>query len=178
MKKITIIALMLISFFACPTLSHADYIIHLKHGGQFMTPKYWTDDGQIQFFVRGGTMGIERDTVKAIEKSIIDDNHYQKSQPVQPIPQTSPAPDKTVKKGEPVDLKAYQEKMAKLKTELNKTLSRIKKATAKDDTYEKDQATEENRRISAEMWSLTDELKGKNDGKLPGDWWAGVGQEE
>ncbi len=175
--KTKIMVLMLISFFVCPIWSHADYIIHLKHGGQFITPKYWAEDGQIHFFVRGGTMGIERGMVKAIEKSSIDDNHYQKSQPVKAIPQqTAPAPDKTVKKGEPVDLKAYQEKMAKLKTELNKTLTRIKKATAKDDTYAKDQATEENRRISAEMWQLTEELKEKNNGEVPADWWSGVGK--
>ena len=85
-------------FFFYPILSHADYIIHLKHGGQFITPQYWAEGGQIVFFVRGGTMGIERDTVKAIEKSSIDDGDDQKSQPVQAIPQTAPAPDKTLKK--------------------------------------------------------------------------------
>ena len=190
MKKITIIALMLISFFACPLWSHADYIIHLKHGGQFMTPKYWTDDGQIQFFVRGGTMGIERDTVKAIEKSIIDDD--QTRQPEQSMPRnsrtrqdaTNTAPDAEGKSGpninlkeEKVDLKTYQDKMAVLNKELYKTLISIKKAKSRKDQYEIDRAKEENRKVSDEMWKLTNELKAKNKGKLPDDWWAATGKE-
>ena len=190
MKKITIITLMLISFCAYPTLSHADYIIHLKHGGQFMTPKYWTDDGQIQFFVRGGTMGIERDTVKAIEKSIIDDD--QTRQPEQSMPRnsrtrqdaTNTAPDAEGKSGpninlkeEKVDLKTYQDKMAVLNKELYKTLISIKKAKSRKDQYEIDRAKEENRKVSDEMWKLTNELKAKNKGKLPDDWWAATGKE-
>lgn len=69
MKKIILSAFILISFFAFPLLSHASYIIHLKGGGQFITSKYWEEDGQIKFFVSGGTMGIDKDTVRKIEKS-------------------------------------------------------------------------------------------------------------
>jgi len=28
------------------------------------------------------------------------------------------------------------------------------------------------------MWKLTEELQEKNNGKLPADWWEGVGREE
>lgn len=69
MKKIILSAFILISFFAFPLLSHASYIIHLKGGGQFITSKYWEEDGQIKFFVSGGMMGIDKDTVRKIEKS-------------------------------------------------------------------------------------------------------------
>lgn len=65
---------MLISFFVCPIWSHAAYVIHLKSGGRFVTPQYWVEDNKmICFFVSGGTMGIEKNTVKAIEKSKFDD---------------------------------------------------------------------------------------------------------
>lgn len=100
MKKITIITLMLISFCAYPTLSHADYIIHLKHGGQFMTPKYWTDDGQIQFFVRGGTMGIERDTVLKIEKSTVKAEYINETKKPSGPPVTEDKSSATAVKGE------------------------------------------------------------------------------
>ena len=54
----------------------------------------------------------------------------------------------------------------------------MRKATASKDEYAKEAAIEENRSFSAEMWKLTDELKAKNKGKLPDDWWEGVGREE
>jgi len=72
MKKIILSAFILISFFAFPLFSQASYIIHLKGGGRFITTKYWEEGGQITFFVSGGTMGIEKDTVKAIEKSKLE----------------------------------------------------------------------------------------------------------
>ncbi|KAF0157565.1 MAG: Uncharacterized protein FD159_1379 [Syntrophaceae bacterium] len=195
MKKIILSAFILISFFAFPLFSHASYIIHLKGGGQFITSKYWEEDGQITFFVRGGTMGIEKDTVKVIEKSKIHADDYQTNQSKQIIPKVTPALEKTIKeetvphanvttvpeanaKEEKVDLKAYREKMDKLKADINKTLTRMRKATASKDQIAMDGAIEENRRISAEMWKLTDELKAKNKGKLPDDWWEGVGREE
>ena len=79
---------------------------------------------------------------------------------------------------EKIDLKAYQDKMAKLKADINKTLTRIRKATTSKDLDATNEATEDNRKISAEMWKLTEELQEKNNGKLPADWWEGVGREE
>lgn len=187
MKKIILSAFILISFFAFPLFSHASYIIHLKGGGQFITSKYWKEDGQIKFFVSGGMMGIDKDTVRAIEKSKINADDYQTNQSKQTIPKVNPALEKTIKeetvpeanaKEEKVDLKAYQDKMAKLKSDINKTLTRIKKANITNDQNAKDEATADNRRISDEMWKLTDELKEKNNGKLPDDWWEGVGRED
>ena len=100
MKKITIITLMLISFCAYPTLSHADYIIHLKHGGQFMTPKYWADDDQIHFFVRGGTMGIEKDSVQQIEKSTVEAEYVYETKKSSGPPVTEDKSSATAVKGE------------------------------------------------------------------------------
>lgn len=74
-------------------------------------------------------------------------------------------------------MKAHQDKMAKLKADLNKTLTRLRKASTSKDLAAKDEATADNRKISAEMWKLTDELKAMNNGKLPIDWWEGVGRE-
>jgi len=188
MKKIILSAFILISFFAFPLLSHASYIIHLKDGGQFITSKYWKEDGQIKFIVSGGIMGIDKDTVRKIEKSNIDANgYYESNKPEKVSPQVNPTPGNEIKKEplpdtnvkkEKIDLKAYQDKMAKLKSDINKTLTRIKKANIINDQNAKDEATADNRRISDEMWKLTDELKEKNNGKLPDDWWEGVGRED
>jgi hypothetical protein len=177
--KTKMIVLMLISFFVCPIGSHAAYIIHLKTGGQFVTPQYWEDKGgMITFFVAGGTMGIEKNTVQAIKRSKFDDDQPPSSEKAAPqtVPFGSEAvvkPESTPKK---VDLKVYQDKMAKLKVELNKTLARMKTAEKRKDTRAKDEAMEDNRRISDEMWKITDELE-KSNVKLPADWWGGIGQE-
>ena len=85
MKKIILSAFILISFFAFSLLSHASYIIHLKNGGQYITNKYWEEDGQIKFFVSGGIMGIDKDTVRKIEKSkAVAENVYETKKPALP----------------------------------------------------------------------------------------------
>jgi len=188
MKKIILPAFILISFFSFPLFSHASYIIHLKEGGQLITSQYWEENGQIKFFVSGGMMGIDKNTVRKIEKSNIDaSGYYESNKPDKISPQVDQTPENEIKKDalpdtnvkkEKVDLKAYQNKMAKLKSDINKTLTRIKKADTSNDQNAKEEATEDNKKISAEMWQLTDELKKKNNGKLPDDWWEGVGRED
>lgn len=191
--KTKIMVLMLISFFVCPIWSHAAHVIHLKSGGRFVTPQYWEErSGMIFFFVSGGTMGIEKNTVKNIEKTKLDDE-YTLTQTEQALPRGSltrqdesdkeTVPDAEGKsvpsvnlKEEKVDLKPYQDKMDTLTKELNATLARIKKAKANDNMMEKEAAIAENRKISDEMWKLTDELKKNNHGKLPDNWWEGVGR--
>ncbi len=177
--KTKIMLLMLISFFVCPIGSHAAYIIHLKTGGQFVTPQYWEDKGgMITFFVAGGTMGIEKNTVKAIKQSKFDDDQPRSLEKASPksAPSSTEAASKREAPPKKIDLKAYQDKMAQLKVELNKTLARIKAADKRNDTRAKEEAMEENRRISDEMWKITDELE-KNNVKLPSDWWGGIGKE-
>jgi hypothetical protein len=171
--------LMLISFFVCPIWSHAAYVIHLKSGGRFVTPQYWVEDNKmICFFVSGGTMGIEKDTVKSIEKSKFDEDQPRPSEKA--APKSAPSPPEAASRPEAppkkVDLKVYQDKMARLKIELNKTLTRIKTANERNDTHAKEEAMEENRRISDEMRKMTHELE-KSNVKLPSDWWGGIGKE-
>lgn len=177
--KTKIMVLMLISFFVCPIWSHAAHVIHLKSGGRFVTPQYWEErSGMIFFFVSGGTMGIEKNTVKNIEKTKFDEDQPRPSEKAAPksAPSSLEAASRPEAPPKKVDLKAYQDKMAQLKVELNKTLARIKKAEERSDTHAKEEAMEENRRISDEMWKITDELE-KNNVKLPSDWWGGIGQE-
>lgn len=84
--KTKIMVLMLISFFVCPIWSHAAYVIHLKSGGRFVTPQYWVEDNKmICFFVSGGTMGIEKNMVRQIEKSSVEPEYfYEAKKPTSP----------------------------------------------------------------------------------------------
>lgn len=180
MKNCFLIIFAVISFFIAPAIGNASYIIHLKNGGQLKTSHYWLENQQVKFYIRGGVMAIEKDSVGYIEESpvAIEDGSEAKTKegdPAEVPKELTKDPLSQLSSGE-LNLKNYQERMAKLKDDLNKTLVRIQSATTKEDQAAKDDAIEDNRKISAEMWSLTEELKQKNDGHLPADWWEGVGQ--
>ena len=187
MKKLILCLYVFISSLIFPTFSDADYVIHLKHGGRFSTSQYWEKNSEIMFFNSGGVVGIEKNFVRKIEKLPADPyrNDYV-VRPAPPPPAAKPAPVAMEEKQaavtpeveEKVDIQAYKDKMAKLKADINKTLTRIRKANTSKDLDAKNEATEDNRKISAEMWKLTEELEKKNNGMLPADWWEGVGREE
>jgi len=76
MKK-TILLIAVISILILPAVSHAEYLIQLSNGGQFVTPQYWEEDREIRFYISGGVMGIEKNFVKKIEKfRFTDDSAY------------------------------------------------------------------------------------------------------
>ena len=161
---------------------YADFQILLKNGGEFLTGYYWYEKNEIRFYYLGGVVGIEKNAVRKIERSTIDlDGIYEVKMPEKRPAEAEQNAEMNLppqKPSEKVDLKAYQDKMAKLKANLNKTLTRIRKADTNNDLVAKEEATADNRKISAEMWKLTNELEGKNNGKLPADWWEGVGKDE
>ncbi len=198
MKK-TISSLIILLLFLVPALGNASYLIRLKNGGQLFTSAYWFEDRMILFYCPGGIAGMERREIDRIERDDTYDNLGTVGRDIEK--KAPPPPPKTEKPQEPekspveaeqkaeeilspqeprekIDLKAYQDKMAKLKADINKTLTRIRKATTSKDLDATNEATEDNRKISAEMWKLTEELQEKNNGKLPADWWEGVGREE
>ena len=51
-----------------PPSAEATYRIILENGGRYMTSFCWEDGGNIVFFVPGGSMGIEKRSVRKIEK--------------------------------------------------------------------------------------------------------------
>ena len=198
MKK-NLSSLIILLLFLVPALGNASYLIRLKNGGQLTTPAYWTEGQWIFFYCVGGIAGMERREIDRIERDKTYDNLGtvgrdigKKAPPPPPKTEKPQEPGKSPVEAEPkaeeilspqgprekIDLKAYQDKMATLKADINKTLTRIRKASASKDMDEKEAATEDNRRISAEMWKLTDELEKKNNGKLPADWWEEVGRKE
>jgi hypothetical protein len=181
--RVKIACLFILMFVFSQTSSlYADFQILLKNGGKIMTSHYWYEKNEIRFYYLGGVVGIEKNAVRKIERAAIDlDGIYEVKKPEKRATETEPKAEKTLSPQIPpvtIDLKAYQDKMAKLKADINKTLTRIRKADTSKDLNAKDEATADNRKISAEMWKLTEELKEKNNGKLPADWWEGVGREE
>ena len=74
MKKTILPFLMLLISLLLPAVSDASYIIHLENGGQLLTPQYWEEDNYVKFYIVGGMMGIEKNSVRKIERSTIDLN--------------------------------------------------------------------------------------------------------
>jgi len=183
MKKYVLLCfIIIIAGLMVPAISESAYLIHLKNGGRLSTPQYWEENQELKFYVAGGVVGIEKNLVKRVEKYTIDGSEFYEAKASEKGPaEAEKKAEKTLVPKTPsvkIDLKVYQDKMAKLKAELNKTLTRIRHTTANKDLDAKNKAIEDNRVISAEMWKLTDELERNNNGKLPVDWWEGVGREE
>lgn len=194
MKK-TISSLIILLMFLVPALGNASYLIRLKNGGQLATPAYWTEGKWIFFFCVGGTAGMERKEIDKIEKLKTEDGEYIDKTPaiagkkeLPPLPpaaekakepekfpaEAAPKAEKSPSPKEPpekIDLKAYQDKMAALKAEANETRARLREAIKNKDLDAEAKAAEDRRKISAETRKLTEELKEKNNGKLPVDWY-------
>jgi hypothetical protein len=189
MKKIILSAFILISVLAFPLLSYASYIIHLKGGGQYITTKYWEEDDQIKFFVSGGTMGIDKDTVRKIEKSNLapdEDDARNNSEKVSP--QVDRTPENTIKgnalppgsaakegkesQKEKINIQDYKKKKDQMTIELEGLIEKVKEANSLKDNEAKQKAQEEMRKVSGEIYKLTDEVTEKNEGKLPEGWWG------
>jgi len=182
MRKYILFCSFLIAVLLVPAVGDPAYRILLKNGGQFSTLRYWEENQLLKFDAGFGVMGIEKNQVKAIETYTIDAQEVYKAPKAEKrLEEAEQKPEKTASTPTPpaeIDLKAFQDKMAKFKADLNKSLTRIRKANANKDLDAKNQAMEDNRNISAEMWKLTHELEQKNNGKLPDGWWEGVGREE
>jgi hypothetical protein len=193
MRKYLLWMSVVISVLFLPVVTDAACLIRLESGGRIWTPHCWEEGGELKFCVGEGVAGVEKNMVRHIEKTAMTSGVvYEAPSPARAPADTaekaekSPSSPANVESGaalpkppaKQVDVKAYQDRMAKLKTDLNRTLARIKKATANNDPGDKEEATAENRRISDEMYRLTDELKEGNNGVLPADWWEGIGKEE
>ena len=69
MKRLLMVAfIVMITILSSPLLSLADYIIHLNSGRQFITQRYWEEDGEIKFHFKNGMLGVPKSAVVSIEE--------------------------------------------------------------------------------------------------------------
>jgi hypothetical protein len=176
MKKF-IIVIITIAFFIYPSICLSSYLIELKNGSTFITYHYWAEGRQIKFYFRGGVVGIEKEFVKAIRKSDTAykeeiDSKQDSVDPKSKINEKSGiTPIEKKEKYGTVDLEYYKEKKIALTAELDESLERLREATRNKDPEAKNKARDEMTKISTKIYDLTDELKEKNNGKLPEGWW-------
>jgi hypothetical protein len=176
MKKFILI-IVTIAFFIYPSICLSSYLIELKNGSTFITYHYWAEGRQIKFYFRGGVVGIEKEFVKAIRKSDTAykeeiDSKQDSVDPKSKINEKSGiTPIEKKEKYGTVDLEYYKEKKIALTAELDESLERLREATRNKDPEAKNKARDEMTKISTKIYDLTDELKEKNNGKLPEGWW-------
>ena len=154
-----------------PAGSDASYIIHLKNGGRFLTPQYWEENNYVNFYVVGGTMGIEKNSVKKIRKldrvdieETVIQNAVKKSQ-LQPPIQKAEKTDNDL-----VDIEYYKREKQRLEQELGEAKQRYLSSLEKGDKETKHIASGDTLKINIQIDQLKKELKEKNKGVLP-EWW-------
>jgi len=169
MMKRLVAHVIFIALVAYPFLCFSAYMIHLKNGQSFQTDRYWEDGGEIKFHRYGGVVGIKKDLVREIEEvDLPEDKKAVKDKPIQP----AEGAEKKEKKAE--DAKPIHEYWAQkkaLKVKLDEALKRLREATNRKDTTGKKQARKDMRKLSKEIYKLTDKVKEMNNGKLPDYWW-------
>jgi hypothetical protein len=182
MKKRIVPFLILALSLLLASISDASYLIRLKNGGQLATPAYWTEGKWIFFYCVGGTAGIERKEIDRIEKLKTEGGEYidktpaiagkKELPPLPPAAEKEKGPEKPPEaKEEKVDLNAYKDKKAQMTVELDALLEKQREAAGRGDIEAKEKIMGEIRNTSSQIYKLTDEVKEKNKGKLPGGWW-------
>jgi len=163
----------ILSFLAFPATGQDAYRIRLKNGGEFKTLKYWSESDQVKFYIYGGIAGVQKDSIRKIEKEKPANIRYARLGSEQKAAKVSSKAnnlkDKTA--GSEVDLEYYKERKKQLEAELKRALDRVREATKNNDSEAREKARDEVKKISEKMYALTAELTAKNNGTMPEGWW-------
>jgi len=187
MKTLISITAITIFFLTCPLVSSASYLIQLKNGSEFLTPRYWEEGDQVKFHSHGGVVTVPKDSVREIKESdrVYREEIASKKDPkkgketdkesTSVPPQTAKLPDKEAdpevkKENEKVDFEYYRKRKVMLKGEIDESVAKYLEASGNRDPEAKEKARREMTDISKQIFDLADELKEKNKGVLP-DWW-------
>lgn len=75
--------------------AEASYLIQLKDGGEYRTPRYWHEGEEIRFFICGGVIGVPREQVRDIKEEVKPDLSLcaAPSRPARKGPEEKPAQD-------------------------------------------------------------------------------------
>ncbi|MBA7566408.1 hypothetical protein ES708_08099 [subsurface metagenome] len=174
MRKSILITIVL-SFLALafPSTGDAAYRIRLKNGGEFKTLRYWNEGDQIKFYIYGGIVGIAKDSVRKIEKMAPGNILYGRSASYR---KTAKISSKTNDHGDEktkaeIDLSSYTDKKRQLDAELKSAKDRLREAIKDRDAEANQRERKTLKKIRNEIYVLTKEVRGMNEGKIPEGWW-------
>lgn len=186
----TVIAFFIAALYLHPAAACASYVIKLKNGKEFVTSRYWEEGKRIMFYTSGGTLGFEKDFISKIEESDrpVETEMFVPAAPETvtegtAVPQGAEGVEKQgegagAEKGEEngkIDVERYREKQTRLQGKLDDAYQKYLEATRIQDPVAKEKARKEMTGYSRQLYQLADELKKKNEGVLPPDWWKKKG---
>jgi hypothetical protein len=180
-KKV-IPAVMMLLLLLIPDLGAASYFIRLKNGRRVATPAYWFEGTRIFFYTTGGIAGMERSEIAGVESDEAENRLntviVNKGKEEKALPPASPPMEKLQESTqqykiseEKIDLKKHIGEKDRMMVELDALIEELRAATNRKDNDAKDKIREEIRVKSGQIYQLTDEVKKKNQGKLPEGWW-------
>lgn len=182
MKK-TVSTIVILLLVLIPALGNSSYLIRLKNGRQLATSAYWFEGRLIFFSIPGGTAGMERNAIAGVEGYDTEDrlntlpgNRGEVKKDLPPAsapsgkPPEQPLPSKTKEPEAKLDLKAYKDTKDRMTVEVEGLLEKMREAAGRRDNSTKEKIKEEMRAKSKQIYQLTDEVKKKNNGKLPEGW--------
>jgi hypothetical protein len=178
---------------AWPSLTAAAYRIQLRNGRHVVTSQYWKEGHTVMFYTDGGVGGIPESavlSVQMVEEPPASDRASVAEQQVgsqaerqvgpQAARQAGPqAGQKVASQGEvqqdggkrpKLDLEAYQQKKEEFKAQLDMAVERYREASSTHNNEEKIKIQREITAWSKKLFDLTDEVKQKNQGRLPEGW--------
>jgi hypothetical protein len=178
---IAVLALMLGSWLVSPLAQAASYHIQLKNGREFITTRVWEEGGELRFSLPAGTVGVPREAVHAITEVGVPAPSQARgapaaSQPTAPVvspPATSRGPESSAEartRPEGDALTSYRAKKAVLMEALDGARTQHLDAITAKDQAAKQRSLEAMRGFGKQIDELAEEVKAKNQGKLPG-WW-------
>jgi len=171
MKKFNVTVLLLLACLVVPACADAAWRVVLKNGGEFTTLRYWKEGGEVRWYIRGMVVGVQQYAVRTIEETpweyVAPERPRPKKEEVAAVSKETPSPPP---QGQ-ADIEAYRKKKEQLGGALELAMSKVHAATKRGDHKAKERAQRDVKKISAEIYDLTDEVKKVNKGTLPEDWW-------
>jgi len=167
MKRI-FAAIATVAFAIYPSVCLAYHIIHLKHGGEFVTEQYWEEGEQIKFKRYGGVIGIQKNLVKKIEE--IEGVLEEKAATAKQEEATGKRKKESAKEAKKIDVAYYQEEKKALQEKYQTASEKLEKARNTGNKALRREAKRELKEIEKLQKELAIKLKEESNGMLP-DWW-------
>jgi hypothetical protein len=175
MKKLFGIVCSIILFMAV-TPGNAAYRITLRNGSEILTNRYWEERDMIRFHSRGGVAGILKNQVMKITETDDIPGAETPGAPFEsnPPPESaSTAPGKgdlPASAGPADNLEPYREKVISLRKDLGRAEEEYLGAITRKDKITKEAAMKKRLEASKSLIELIEEVKRKNQGKIPEAW--------
>ena len=173
----TVVCLVVLTW---PALSTASYLIQLRNGRYVVASRYWQEEHTIRFETDGGVASVAESAVlhiQTIEEPPVVEPPAAAPPPAAPQPAAAEQPAAPQAEGQrdrgqmsQSTLEEYRQKKEEIRSQLKATLERYREAGNTPNAAAKAAIQQEITAWSQQLYDLTDEVKQKNQGRLPEGW--------